>query len=73
MSTKHVRSAADLTRFKCALRIECSSCGNSTTMNGFEVAKAYDTKSFAEIRPRTIAFRRCLERIPISLDHSRTS
>jgi len=52
MSTKHVRTAADLARFKCALKIECSICGNSTTMNGFDVAKAYGTKSFAEIRPR---------------------
>jgi len=52
MSTKHVRTAADLARFKCALKIECGSCGNSTTMNGFDIAKAYGTKSFAEIRPR---------------------
>ena len=47
MSTKHVRSAADLARFKCALRIECRSCGNSTTVNGFDMAKAYGTKTFA--------------------------
>ena len=52
MSTKHVRTAADLARFKCALKIECGSCGNSTTMNGFDVAKAYGTKTFGEIRPR---------------------
>lgn len=52
MSTKHVRSAADLARFKCALRIECGSCGNSTTLNGFDVAKAYGTRSFAQIRQR---------------------
>jgi hypothetical protein len=52
MSTKHVRSAADLARFKCALRIECGSCGNSTTVNGFDVAKAYGTRPFSEIKPR---------------------
>lgn len=52
MSTKHVRTATDLARFKCALKIECGSCGNSTTMNGFDVAKTYGTKTFAEIRPR---------------------
>lgn len=52
MSTKHVRTAADLARFKCALKIECANCGNSNTMDGFDVAKAYGTKSFAEIRPR---------------------
>ena len=44
MSTKHVRSAADLARFKCALKIECAGCGNSTTLDGFDVAKAYGTK-----------------------------
>lgn len=52
MSTKHVRTAADLARFKCALRIECGNCGNSITVNGFDVAKAYGTKAFAQIRPR---------------------
>ena len=52
MSTKHVRTAAHLARFKCALKIECASCGSSTTMNGFDIAKAYGTKSFVEIRPR---------------------
>ena len=52
MSTKHVRSALDLARFKCALKIECGNCGNSTTMNGFDLAKGYGTKTFAEIRPR---------------------
>jgi len=52
MSTKHIRSAADLARFKCALRIECSSCGNARTLNGFDVAKTYGTKTFAQIRQR---------------------
>jgi hypothetical protein len=52
MSTKHVRSAADLARFKCALRIECANCGNSTTVNGFDVAKAYGTGTFSAIRAR---------------------
>ena len=52
MSTKLVRSAADLARFRCALKIECGGCGNSTTLNGFDVAKAYGTKSFAEIQRR---------------------
>lgn len=52
MSTKHVRTAADLARFKCALRIECGDCGNSKTLNGFDVAKAYGTKTFAQIEQR---------------------
>ncbi len=57
MSTKHVRSAADLARFKCALRIDCGICGKSTTLNGFDVAKAYGTKSFAQIQQRMICSR----------------
>jgi hypothetical protein len=52
MSTKHVRSAADLARFKCGLKIECSSCGNSRTMDGIEVAQVYGTKPFATIQQR---------------------
>jgi ribosomal protein L44E len=52
MSTKHVRSAPDLARFKCGLKIECGSCGNSRTMDGIEVAKAWGTKPFATIRLR---------------------
>jgi hypothetical protein len=52
MSTKHVRSAADLVRFKCGLKIECGGCGNSRTLGGFEVAKACGTGTFAQIRKR---------------------
>ena len=52
MSTKHLRSAADLARFKCALRIDCGACGNSRTLNGFDVAMANGTKSFAQIQQR---------------------
>lgn len=52
MSTKHIRSAADLARFKCALRIECGSCHNARTLNGFDVARAHGTKTFAQIRRR---------------------
>jgi hypothetical protein len=40
MSTKNVRTAADLVRFKCALKIECGACGNSRTVDGFEAVRA---------------------------------
>ena len=40
MSTKHVRTAGDLVRFKCALKVECDSCHNATTLTGFDVARA---------------------------------
>jgi hypothetical protein len=52
MSTKHVRNAADLARFKCGLKIECGDCGNSRTLDGIEVAKTWGTKPFAQIRQR---------------------
>lgn len=57
MSTKHVRSAADIARFKCRLKIECVGCGNSRKMDGIEVAKASGTKPFAQIRQRMICSR----------------
>ena len=52
MSTKHIRTAADLVRFKTALRIECGACSNCQTMDGFEVAKAFGPKSLAGIEAR---------------------
>jgi hypothetical protein len=52
MSTKHVRTAADLVRFGCGLRIECGNCANTKTLDGFAVAKACGTKQFAQILPR---------------------
>lgn len=39
MSTKHIRTAADLVRFGAGLKIECGSCGSARTVDGFEAAK----------------------------------
>ena len=39
MSTKHVRTAADLVRFGTGLKVDCASCGNSRTMDGYAVAR----------------------------------
>lgn len=39
MSTKHIRTTADLVRFGAGLRIECASCGASRTLDGYEAAK----------------------------------
>jgi hypothetical protein len=47
MSSKHIRTAADLVRFKTALRIDCGACGNSRTMGGFEVAGIFGSKALA--------------------------
>lgn len=52
MSTKHVRTAADLVRFKTALKVECTICGNSRTMGGFEVAKRCGTQDLRGLQHR---------------------
>ena len=52
MSTKHVRTAADLVRFGCGLRIERGGCGNARTLDGFEVARMCGTKEFKKVLPR---------------------
>lgn len=39
MSTKHVRTAADLVRFGCSLHVECGACGAATTWSAVEVVK----------------------------------
>lgn len=52
MSTKHVRTAADLARFGAGLQIECLDCGNERTLDGFEAAKAFGTKPFTEVQSR---------------------
>ena len=40
MSTKHVRTTADLVRFRCSARIECQGCHAARTMSGVELAMA---------------------------------
>jgi len=45
MSAKHVRTAADLVRFGCSLKAECSACGAAHTMTGVEVAKVHGNAS----------------------------
>ena len=52
MSTKHVRTAADLIRFKTALRVECTSCGNSRTMSGFDLVKLCGTEDLRRLQHR---------------------
>ena len=37
MSTKHVRTVADLVRFGCGLKIECGDCGAARSLDGYEV------------------------------------
>ena len=39
MSTKHIRTTADLVRFGAGLRIECGDCGSARTVDGFEAGR----------------------------------
>jgi hypothetical protein len=52
MSTKHIRTAADLVRFGASLRIDCSHCGAARTMAGGEVVKAGGAEGLAGLRAR---------------------
>jgi len=39
MSTKHIRSTADLVRFGASLKIECENCGAARTRTGPEIVR----------------------------------
>jgi hypothetical protein len=52
MSTKHVRTAADLIRFKTALQVRCGRCGNAKTLSGFEVARDFGNVELQSIQGR---------------------
>lgn len=39
MSTKHIRTAADVCRFGASVRIECGECGSARTMSGTELVQ----------------------------------
>ena len=52
MSTKHIRTAADLVRFKCCLRITCGSCGNAQTITGYDVLNLSRHKDLATLQAK---------------------
>lgn len=52
MSTKHIRTAADLVRFGASIRVECGECGAAKTMSGQMVAMACGAGSLATARAR---------------------
>ncbi|MEA1071219.1 hypothetical protein [Sphingomonas sp. LY160] len=52
MSTKHVRTAADLVRFRASIRIECANCGSARTLSGTEMVKACGAGPLAAARAR---------------------
>ena len=52
MSTKHVRTAADLVRFGCSLKVECTHCASANTLSGIEVARRCGAGNLEPIRRR---------------------
>ena len=58
MSTKHVRTTADLVRFRCSLKVECTACGAAQTLTGIEVHRVHGSASLELLRPR-LKCRRC--------------
>ena len=52
MSTKHVRTAADLVRFGCSLRIECSDCAAANTLSAVQVVQRCGRGSLEAFRRR---------------------
>lgn len=52
MSTKHIRTAADLVRFGASLKVECGNCGAAKTMSGQMVAQVGGAKELTAIRNR---------------------
>jgi hypothetical protein len=52
MSTKHVRNANDLVRFKCALQVVCGKCQNTTTVTAWDAARVFGREEFEQVRRR---------------------
>ena len=52
MSTKHVRNANDLVRFKCALQVVCGKCQNTATVAACDAARVFGREDFDHVRRR---------------------
>lgn len=52
MSTKHIRNAADLVRFRSSLKITCERCGNAQTISGVDAAKVAGRQELAQLKRR---------------------
>jgi hypothetical protein len=57
MSTKHIRTAADLVRFEAGLKIDCGGCGSARTLDGYEAAKLCGAGSLGDVRARLVCSR----------------
>jgi hypothetical protein len=58
MSYKHVGTAADLVRFGCSLRVECTHCGAAATMSAAEAVQVHGRARLG-LLPRRLKCSRC--------------
>ena len=58
MSFKNGGTAADLVRFGCSLKVECTACGAARTMTGMEVVEVHGRASLDRLVKR-LKCRRC--------------
>jgi hypothetical protein len=49
MSTKHVRTVADLVRFGASLKVDCQSCGAARTLSCFDAARLAGSQPLAQL------------------------
>jgi hypothetical protein len=59
MSTKHVRTTADLVRFKCALKVTCDGCGNARTLAAYDAVRAFGALDDLQILRRRLKCSLC--------------
>ncbi len=52
MSTKHIRTVADLCRFGCGMKIKCGECGAAKSLDGYQLGGMVGAGSIAVIRKR---------------------
>lgn len=57
MTTKHIDTAADLVRYGCSLKVECTGCGAAKTMGGVEAVRRCGPGELATIRGRLVCER----------------
>jgi ribosomal protein L44E len=58
MSYKRVSNAGDMMRHRCGLRIECTSCGQASTMTSLEVYQLHGARALAQLT-RRLRCKRC--------------
>lgn len=62
MSTKHVRTTADLVRFSLNLTIECGQCGSSNILTGIEAVQVGGAQTSLATLQRRLLCEHCGER-----------